>query len=193
MITSQSSNLFSSHSVSSDGKYIRMYAKNDKAEGYAKVFNAEDVEYSDLEATGKYVVFKYRLPSSHASYTETSIQFYANTQSTSYAGDDRVSFSALQYDDEWHVVVIDATTMMPQKYMQQNENGVYKSNFLRFDFYNGVSLPNDYYIDYEYVAMCDNLAKVYEYNADMSEILLVEGPDAFTVIDPATGLEKVSE
>ena len=104
-----------------------------------------------------------------------------------------MSFSALQYDDEWHVVVIDATKMMPQKYMQQNENGVYKSNFLRFDFYNGVSLPNDYYIDYEYVAMCDDLSKVYEYNADMSEILLVEGPDAFTVIDPATGLEKVSE
>lgn len=192
MIISQSTNLFTSHAVSNDGKYIRMYAKNDKAEGYAKVFNAADAEYSNLEATGKYVVFKYRLPSSHANYTETSIQFYANTESTSYAGDDRVSFNALQYDDEWHVVIIDATKMMPQKYMQPNDDGVYKSNFLRFDFYNGVSLPNDYYIDYEYVAMCDDLAKAYEYNSDMSEILLVEGPDNFTVIDPATGLEKVS-
>ena len=60
---------------------------------------------------------------------------------------------------------------------------------MRFDFF-GAGYSNDYYIDIAYIAICDNLDEIYEYNSDMSEVLLVEktlaDSNEQTAIDPAT-------
>ena len=187
IIEKQARHFLSDLSLSKDGTYVRLNANNTKAEAYAKLFNAADEEYATLKSTGKYVVFKYRLPSSHSSYTETSIQYYAYTvDGTALGNSNRVTFNKLQYDDQWHVVVIDTTTMMSQNEFKDTD-GIYKALTLRFDFINGSSLPNDYYIDYAYVGMCEDLATAYEFNKDMDAVLLVEGGDKQTLIDPKTG------
>ena len=81
----------------------------------------------------------------------------------------------------------DASKLMPDAEVKANANNEYMLQFLRFDFINGSSLPEGFYIDYEYLAICDDLSKAYEYNKDMESVLLYEGADKITHIDPKTG------
>lgn len=177
--------LFSSLELANDGSYLRMYANSEAAEAYVKVFNAADDEYAELESTGKYLVFKYRMAAIEG--VSNTLQIYTATEIEGYANDGRANYYSLEFDNEWHVVVIDATTMIPHAYFPPQEDGVYKANYMRFDFFNGNGLSNELYMDIAYVGICDELSKIYEFNSDMSEIILVEGPDKETAIDPKTG------
>ena len=167
-----------------------MYANSQAKEAYVKVFNADDDKYALLENTGKYIVFKYRL--AKISGVSNTLQVYSSTEITSYADNGRLNYYSLEFDDQWHVVVIDATTMIPHAYFPPQDDGVYTVNYMRFDFFNGQGLPDDLYMDIAYVGLCDDVAKVCEFNSDMNEIILVEGPDKETAIDPKTGEAKAN-
>ena len=155
-----------------------------KGEAYANFFSASDAEYANITATGQYIVFKYRLPAA-AKNDVLYLQFYTATESTSAKSS--IAFMNVVYDDQWHVVIIDASKLMPDAEVKANANNEYMLQFLRFDFINGSSLPEGFYIDYEYLAICDDLSKAYEYNKDMESVLLYEGADKITHIDPKTG------
>ncbi len=176
-----------------DGAFVRMYANSEKNEAYAKIYDAANEAYKYLPSTGKYIVFKYRLPSTHASYggTSSSIQFYTYTEEGTALNNNtnRVTIHNLKYDDQWHVVVVDATAMVSNNEFKKGADGSYKALYLRFDFLNG-SLPNDYYIDYAYIGMCDDLIDAYAFNYDDSDIQVIVGQESgggFKVAGDATG------
>ena len=169
-----------------DGTYVRLNAGEGRNEGYKMLFDSTDTRFANITSTGKYFVIKYRLPAAQKPDDISSIQFYTYTVAgTSLSNDCRVSYEALEYDDKWHVLVIDITKMMPLTSYPATD-GNYKALYLRMDFYNGTT-TTDYYIDYAYVGFCDDLAKAYGFNQDMEEVLLVEGPGMITPIDPKSG------
>lgn len=178
--------LFTDIQLAEDNSYLRLYAKSTAPEAYVTVFSATNVIYEDLESTGQYVVFKYRLPTGVAE-KHKALEIFASTETSVPQGPDNTDYYMMDDDGEWHVVVMDMSKLMPT-YCKEAD-GSYKLKFMRFDFF-GAGYSNDYYIDIAYIAICDNLDEIYEYNSDMSEVLLVEktlaDSNEQTAIDPAT-------
>ena len=184
--------LFSSVKLmNDDGTYVRLNAGEGRSEGYKTLFDTTDERFPTLTSTGKYFVIKYRVPEDQKPEGGSSIQFYTYAkEGTALNNNCRAYYGDLQYDGEWHVLVIDITKMMPLASYPEID-GAYKALYLRVDFYN-CDATTDYYIDYAYVGFCDDLAKAYKFNEDMDEVLLVEGEGLVTPIDPKTGEPTVT-
>ena len=174
--------------LADDGSYVRLYPNPDSSEAYSTLYSAADPFYEDLEYTGQYIMLKYRLPS-NASGQIGTIELFANTESPSALGTDRMWFNKAIHDGEWHVLVFDAAALMPDCFIANSE-GKYKSQFLRLDFF-GPNLPTDLYIDIAYLGMCDSWETVCSFNSDMEIIDLVKNPTTTTEIDPETGKAPV--
>ena len=177
--------LFTSIELSENNDYVRLYANSEKAEAYVTVFAASNPIYENLQSTGQYVVFKYRLPGNNAHKYTGGLEMFAGTESGAPTGPDNTDYYMMKDDGEWHIVVFDMAKLMPA-YVKESDGG-YKLKFLRFDFFSA-GYPNDYYMDVAYIAITDDFSKILEYNADAAEIMLQTSTDKETAIDPATGL-----
>ena len=175
--------------IADDGSYVRVYPNPDAGEAYSILFSASGVAYENLESTGQYIMLKYRLPA-NASTDMGVIELFANTDSPSPLGGDRVWYEKPIHDGDWHVLVFDASKLIASHF-KANADGKYKSQFLRLDFFNKEDLPSDIYLDIAYLGMCDSWETVCSFNSDMEEIHLVNSPASITVIDPATGEKPV--
>ena len=164
--------------------FARYFPKSGLDEVNLTVFERTQDGYEKLETTGKYGVIKYRIPADAPSQLE-NIQFWASTE-VDAPRDNResFSFSGIQQDGEWHVIIVDLYNTIST--FNPDENGNFTAKFFRID------LPNDpvdegMYIDIAYLGLCDNLEEIYELNKDMKEVTLVLNGSGGEQIDPTTG------
>ena len=177
--------LISSHTVLNDGDfdYIRYFASEAAAEAYIKLFDATNSAYKNLQSTGQYMVLKYRLPADAPAILK-DFQIFTNTTVNKPQGNDKYNFKNPVHDGNWHVIVINLAAVLPD-YFKTNDQGQYKAQFLRLDFFNQSSLPEDMYIDIAYVGICDSLEKICEINLDMKQLIFVEARDSIRSIEPS--------
>ena len=137
-------------------------------------------------ATGQYLVLKYRMPSTN---TETNrFEFFISTVNTSASGSDSIhllSASTAKKDDQWNLLVIDASKYLPNSFIAADD-GLYYCQYIRFDIFN-TQMSADSYVDIAYVGMCDSLDKIRELNSDMEKLLLCTNKGTLTTIDVKTG------
>ena len=176
----------SGRELAEDGAYLRYFGNPAAGESFIKAFSADNIAYAGLEETGQYAVFKYRLPKD-APIKLNNFQFFASTVNASPTGPEKFSFFEMEYDDEWHVVIIDLARFIPVPYFSANDDGTYLAKFFRIDFFNMVGVPEDMYIDFAYIALHDNLEEIYKFNEDMDEVVIVKGERESEKIDPKTG------
>ena len=168
---------FGSVEVSNDGCLV-LTSNSERQESY---FNGYD---GGTEATGQYFVMKYRLPSTN-NRKYGYLEFFASTVDASAASRNQFSISkGLINDGEWHVLVIDLASW-GKSCIAPADDGTYKLNFVRLDIF------NEYYTDgntfeLEYTGLDATLEDIFEYNKDMSHVILV-GKDIYTTYDPTTG------
>ena len=176
--------MVSSYSVQSDGEfdYIRYYASDAAGEAYIFAYDASHSAYASLESTGQYMVLKYRLPKDPPAML-LNIQYWASTVSEKPQGTDKSEIYGLAHDGTWQVVVVDLSALIPDFFTA--ENGSYKAKFLRLDFFNQGSLPNEMYIDIAYIGLCDSLEEICKLNLDMEKLTLIEAMNNKQIIDPS--------
>lgn len=171
--------------LSEDGSYLRYFGNPGAGESYLKAFAADNRAYDDLEATGQYAVIKYRLPED-TPVQLNNFQFFASTVNDNPQGPEKFSFFDLEHDGEWHVLVIDLSMFIPSAYFNTKDDGSYMAKFFRIDFFNQAGVPENMYIDFEYIALHNNLEEIYKLNENMSEVVLVKGEREAKRIDPKT-------
>jgi len=177
----------SNYEPSTDG-YVRLFGmgESEKSEGYLYAL----APGKEALVGGKYIVLKYRLPSTNKESTGF-LQFYTSTV-TRQPSDRALLLYWPKADDQWHVLVIDATKNTRASFASEfkpNGDGDYVINFLRFDFFNN-RMSTESYIDIAYLGMDNDLEKIIDINTDTEYLTYVEG-DAKYKIFTATG-EKVN-
>lgn len=182
---SQGNGTISSAILADDESYIRLFANPGAAEAYFTFYNAASSQYEDLTATGKYLIIKYRLPA-NPSYQLRHFQIWASSIGDSPAGQEFIHYNNFTYDGEWRVIVFDMSKNW-SRFVKANDDGTYKINFLRIDFFDNSGIPKDMYVDFAYVGLCESWEQVCEINSDMEKIIMVDGGFNETEIDPSTG------
>ena len=181
--------MISGAELGSESAYIRLFASPNVAEAYLTFYNASSEQYKDLTSTGQYFAIKYRLPSNPASKLP-NFEIFTSTEHSSAQGSDQNFYDLLVYDDQWHVIIFDASKMWSQTF-KSNEYGLYKANFLRVDFFNGRGISSEMYIDLAYVGFSDSLEEILKLNTDMTTVALVQSRNSEKDIDPNTGEEPI--
>ena len=157
-------------------EYMNGYTRFTNKTGSDAKFN---VFKDNTSETGKYLVIKYRLPSTNPSKVAT-FRFHISTTTngaTQYNG--FYSSATLITDDKWHVLVIDlekyeAERTQTNEFLPNETDGKYYANFLQLYIFSDTSYKEGTYIDIEYVGMSNSLATVMNCNKDMSNIQLSE-------------------
>ena len=175
----------SSASLSDDESYVRLFANKNASDVYLTFYNANSDRYKDLETTGKYAIIKYRLPAT-SSHKLRYWQIWTSNQSEGPLGGESISYGNLVHDGEWHVIVFDMTKNW-SKFVKADDNGNIKTNFFRIDFFDYTGIPNDFYIDFAYVGLCETMEQVCEINSDMKTVTMVGGDFSENEIDTSTG------
>jgi hypothetical protein len=169
---------------SEDLSYFRFTGINSAPEGYVFALKSNAI----YEVTGQYVVFKYRAPTdSEVKMRDFEIFIGNKTSGPKGDGSDHIEIkNSYIPDGEWHVVVVDASTLSGYVI---DTSGQYRANFMRVDVLNSEknqTVTENCYIDIAYFGISDNLEDIYKLNADMDEILLYQ--DGNTVrINTETG------
>ncbi len=179
-----SSGFISRAEIDADGTYVRLFGAgpDGKSEAY-RIFYAATTSM----VTGQYAVVKYRIPTANTTSID-HFEIYTSTLTGTAVPENGFKVNAAVKDGEWHVIVVDLTKVEKDVYLSQfksNADGEYAVQFLRFDFFNHKMDLNDY-IDIAYVGIDSDLEKIYELNADMDEVILLEGNSKYFV-DPKTG------
>lgn len=160
--------------VSEDGEYITFYSLKDAPESNVFVYN------NTGNPVGEYLIFKYR------STAENYVQFFATTQS-SLAGGANVSLTTTNglyiNDGEWHVVVINLASALPN-YYQPGNDGKYYATAIRLDYFNTKQSSDDETIDVAYIGLSDSFKEIIGYDNDVEEVLFFDGNEVYT-FDPA--------
>ena len=166
--------------VAEDNSYFRFTGNNLAVEAYVMPLN----NLAMYDSTGQYVVFKYRMPTTN-SVKNKRFEIFSSTESTGPKADECISCPGTVIEDgEWHVVVIDATTIST---FNPDADGVYHASYVRFDiFLTDGNVPEDCYIDIAYFGMSDSLEEICKLNSDMESIILFQNGSAKT-ISTATG------
>ena len=99
--------------------------------------------------TGQYLFFKYR------ANNVATCQIYSSTDYTGATGNNDVTTPTLNNDGDWHILVIDLSTLKKVNAV----DGVYKIQYLRFDFEKSGGAC---WIEFEYVGYADSLGKIAE-------------------------------
>ena len=150
--------------LADDGSYVRYYGDGSGTpEAYFEVFknNADNPT-----ATGKYVVLKYRIPSTNSE--KNYFEFFLTTDPSVHITKCSLKGGTVYDDGEWHVMVID-TVEKGHKHFADNGDGMtYYAQYLRLDVFN-VALSEDSYVDIAYIGMVDDLSKLFEYERTQSE------------------------
>ena len=174
----------SSALLSKNKDYIALYGFSHAAETFTYFFQNSEEEKI---VTGQYAVIKYRLPSGINNFS--SFEFFASTSEKAATGSgDRLEY-APKFDDQWHVIILDLSTLESVK---PDSNGEYSLNFVRWDFLNG-KVSADMYVDVAYFGLHDSLEEIYALELN-KEIVATETPSyiefisgGITKIDPTTG------
>ena len=150
--------------LADDGSYIRYFGDGSGTrEAYFEVFkNKADNPIS----TGKYVVLKYRIPSTNSE--KNYFEFFLTTDSSADITKCSLKGGTVYDDGEWHIMVID-TVEKGHKHFEDNGDAMtYYTQFLRLDVFN-VALSEDSYVDIAYIGMVDDLTKLLEYERTQKE------------------------
>lgn len=151
--------------LSDDESFLRLKGDGKGAsEVSISVFNA-----IDSMPTGKYVVFKYRMPSTNKE--NNNFEIFTSTINSSAKGSDSIWIAANNFykDDAWHVVIVDPTAYRPETFVEKN--GKYYAQYIRFDVFNTPMSPESY-VDIAYVGICDTIEELCELNSDMESMTL---------------------
>ena len=129
--------------------------------------------------TGQYIVFKYRMPS--ANKENNTFEFFASTVNNSAKGSDSIWLAGNHFkaDDNWHVVIVDASTFKPDTF-KAAADGKYYCNYVRFDVLN-TALSTDSCVDIAYFGICDTIEELCELNSDAETMLLLSSGKTETV------------
>ncbi len=170
----------SSATVMENGEYIRITGDGNQVEEVsAYVFN--DVTGT---ATGQYIVIKYRIPTSNKE--NNNFEIFTSTVNDSAAGSDSIWLTASNFvkDNQWHVVIYDASTFRPDTF-KPAADGKYYCNYIRFDIFNTPMSANSW-IDIAYVGITDSIDALCELNSDFEKMtLLSKGKTEY--VDVKTG------
>lgn len=180
-------------------KYIRIYGDGKNGESFA---NAENIYNT---ATGRYMVYAYRLPTSNT-IRPKSFQIYANTNGNTVNGKGDNFYVKAYTDDKWHVDVIDvavaissSTSVRDGTYNSQftDSNGSFTAKKLRFDWFNeGSAVPTSDYIDIAYIGFCDSIETARSLDPDYTGAefgaMYLWNTGAFNLKTTDTGMEYVS-
>jgi hypothetical protein len=146
---------FSNATLSEDGEYVTFFAKEGASEANFHVFTGGKV------ATGRYVVLKYRLPSTNTDEV-TTLEFYVSSSNSSASAADSVYYQkCLINDGEWHVAIFDLVSHGGAESYVLNDDGQYVASYLRFDVFNK-KLPEGTEFDVAYLGMTNSLDCVFE-------------------------------
>lgn len=151
--------------LSEDESFIRIKGDGKGAgEVSISVFNA-----IDSTPTGKYVVFKYRMPSTNKE--NNNFEIFTSTINSNAKGSDSIwiAHNSFHKDDNWHVVIVDPTAYRPDTFVEKN--GKYYAQYIRFDVFN-TPMSTESYVDIAYVGICDTIEELCELNSDMETMTL---------------------
>lgn len=155
-----------SANVMENGEFIRITGDGNQVEEVsAYVFN--DVTG---DPTGQYIVIKYRIPSSNRE--NNNFEIFTSTVNDSAAGSDSIWLTASNFakDDQWHVVIYDASTFRPDTFKAATD-GKYYCNYIRFDIFN-TPMSADSWVDIAYVGIADSIDSLCRLNADLDKMTL---------------------
>ena len=148
--------------ISEDGAYFTYTAKG---AGEASVFVYENG--AGDKATGRYFVFKYRVPEGSAAMPN-NVEIFASTSNSGETAGDNMQIGNFISDGQWHVMVIDLS-LLPTF---TEKNGEYFTKYIRFDIING-KRDNTAWIDVAYFGIHDSLDEIYALNSDMESVFYV--------------------
>ncbi len=133
--------------------------------------------------TGKYVVIKYRLPSTTAQTVQDSayMEMYTSTVNANATGTDGyvIDNHKVFFDDEWHLAIFDAASF-PSKTFKPEADGTCLTRYMRIDFLNGVEIPTDTYMDVAYVGMADSISEIFAYDTNFADAWMLYSRDDVT-------------
>ena len=176
-ILSAGSSYYGVETLSDDGSYVSLYGNGTSAEAYLNIFSN-----TDNIATGKYVVYKYRIPTDNTTEIK-EMDVWVSTVNSGATGDGWsndcivINGNALVRDGKWHVMVIDVPTI--KSGFKPEADGTYHAKYLRIDTWN-TKLDTASYIDVAYIAMSDSLDEILLANSDVASIDLLTSTTAYT-------------
>ena len=155
-----------------DGNYTRFEGNGSLYEGQMNVVTADEF---NTAVTGQYVLIKYRTniadynnPDDPKKIYNGSIELYYGTEKAAAGQGEHAVFNLIS-DNEWHIMVID---LSGAKYAPDGD-GNYVAKHFRLDLINPAgaqeekddlgnvtytypALPEGYYVDLAFIAMCDD-------------------------------------
>ncbi len=187
-----------SATVSDEADYVRLTGDGKgAAEVSIDVFSAPS-----KMITGKYLVVKFRAPSSNPG---NHFEYFAGTVNSGPKGEDSIWLNPKlsPQDGEWHVLVVDANSFNFDGFVAESDEKYY-ANYIRFDVFNTSMAPGDY-VDIAYVGLCEDLDVFRELDANKDvetytlafkdktevrsmstdELISSEGSGGGTVVTPA--------
>ena len=167
---------FSNVEVSDDGEYVAFYAKDGASEANFHVFTG------GKDATGRYVVLKYRLPSTNEAEV-TTLEFYISSTNSSAAAADSVYYQkCLINDGEWHVAIFDIVSHGGAESYTLNDKEQYVASYLRVDIFN-TKLPEGTEFDVAYLGMTNSLDCIFEEFSEFESFTLSTSEGKTETID----------
>ncbi len=164
-----SSSGYGKREISEDGSYITIYGDGTNADPKAILHSLANE--TDPKPTGRYLLFKYRMPSTNQK--KQWFEIYTSTVSPTPKGDSYVSINAPLQDDQWHILVIDCVAVLGSTYATEADGGYYAQH-VRMDVFNGVTSKEDR-IDLAYMALDDEFDSILEANKDSETITFYNG------------------
>ena len=161
-------------------QFVRIYGNNKTTEGHFTPYKA-----AKLIETGKYLVIKYRVPTTNAEKLG-SFEIFCSTENDGPMEGDNFLY-AVSNDGQWHVVVIDVSVKNPGSF-KAAEDELFYARYFRIDFFDK-KMSETSYIDIAYIGMCNSIDTLRELNSDMERLSLVTNKEVY--ISTATG-EEVS-
>ncbi len=155
--------------LSVDGTYISIYG--DGASGDPQVYIHSLANETDPKHTGRYMIFKYRLPATNQK--SHWFHIFSSTKSPSASGSAALSYTSVKQDDKWYVAVVDWAAILGENYSPEADGGYYAQH-VRMDFFNTVT-PKEDRIDLAFIAFDDQFDSILEANKDMENIIFYNG------------------
>ncbi len=153
-----------------DSQYVRVYG--DGASNDPNPYVHTTVNEPNEHHTGQYFVFKYRLPET-ISHPKDYFCIFTSTEFPMAKAEGQISYVDLAYDNQWRVVILDLSALVPDTYLPAEDGGYYAQH-VRFDFINRV-IPKDSYVEFEYMAFDDDFYSILNSNKDMESVTFYNG------------------
>ena len=165
--------------------FVRIYGNGTDGEGHSTFYSADTKHES-----GRYVVLKYRLPTTNAE-AAGCFEIFTSTVNSGATDGDQIYCYNLKKDGFWHVIVVDLAKENHPTFKADGADGLYYANYLRVDFFS-LKMSTSSYMDIAYVGMSADLDSIFELNSDMNTVTMITGGSLETYYDVKTG-EQVEE